>query len=144
MKNKLSKLEIAYRTQKYNADRRGIEWLFTFDIWCQKWSESNKFELRGCTLEKPYQMCRYNDTGPYSYENTYIGTTQQNANDRRLPTQVTIKNPVGRPIGSCGKMVEIYGVTYNTITEASKKTGIPRTTILARIKKGLYKYSTFH
>jgi hypothetical protein len=128
---------IAFRTQRYNASKRKIEWLFTFEEWKQKWDESGKWHLRGSTLQKPYQMCRYNDVGPYSYDNTYIGTTQQNAKDRIKPKVELPKNPRGRPKGSYHSTttVEYNGITYKSYAEAARANKVARNTMRNWIKK---------
>jgi hypothetical protein len=121
---------IAFRTQQYNAGKRKIEWLFTFEKWKQKWDESGKWHLRGSTNDKPYQMCRYNDVGPYSYDNTYIGTTQQNAKDRIKPKIDMPKNPRGRP----QKQIVYDGVTYANINELADHYGISERTARTRLQ----------
>jgi hypothetical protein len=85
--NDTSNFGRAYVRQRINARNRKIEWLFTFEEWKQKWNESGMWHLRGRTGTS-YVMCRIGDSGPYSYDNTYIGTIQQNAQDR-----VKLKKP---------------------------------------------------
>ena len=70
----------AYWNNRDNAKRRDILWLFTFETWWKKWSESDKWHLRGRGRDK-YQLTRPGDKGPYSYGNTNIVTSEQNARE---------------------------------------------------------------
>ena len=60
-----------YRMHLANAVKRNIPWEFTFDSWWKIWEE------RGRGSNK-YQMCRFNDTGPYSPTNVKIATQLEN------------------------------------------------------------------
>lgn len=71
-------LKYKYIRHRGHAKERGIEWLFTFDSWKKVWEDSGKIEDRGVT---GYQMCRYNDTGPYSPDNVYIALGSENKAD---------------------------------------------------------------
>ena len=62
---------------KHNAERRGIEFLFTFDEWITMWKSSGKWSERGHGSNK-YCMARHNDTGPYAVWNVSIQTNRQN------------------------------------------------------------------
>jgi len=141
MDNKLKKMKIAYTRQKSNAKQRGIKWNYTFHEWAKKWTESGKWEQRG-RLKHQYVMCRYNDEGEYSYDNTRIDTANNNnieASTLRYKNHVypkRIKRSRGRPIGS-GKTVVINKVTYSSITDAAKKLNIKRTTLVYRLKMNL-------
>lgn len=143
----------AYQKQKSSAKQRNIEWQFTFDEWCLKWEQSGKWELRGCSHAKPYQMCRAGDVGPYSYDNTRIDTIWSNIDEidhsKRKPQTKFRTYPVrkirsksnrdkGRPVDT-GKTVTINGITYPTITKAAQALGILRTTLVYRLKIGYYK-----
>jgi len=69
-----------YCQQKCAADKRGIEWLFTFETWWKMWEESGKWELRG-NKHGQYCMARFNDIGPYSPDNVEIMLATQNSTD---------------------------------------------------------------
>tara|TARA_R110002012_G_scaffold265740_1_gene449148 strand:- start:1374 stop:2111 length:738 start_codon:yes stop_codon:yes gene_type:complete len=72
-KNKMN-----YNGQKSMALKRGIAWEFnSFEEWLLWWLQTGKFDQRGVTNEH-YQMCRYNDTGPYSPSNCYCATGKEN------------------------------------------------------------------
>lgn len=73
----LSLAKKKYRSHKYNAERRGIQFLFTFDEWFNMWQDSGKWEERGHGANK-YCMARHNDTGPYSIDNVLIQTNKEN------------------------------------------------------------------
>jgi hypothetical protein len=143
----------AYQKQKTCAKQRNIEWQFSFEEWCLKWEQSGKWDLRGCSNEKPYQMCRTNDNGPYSFDNTRIDTIWSNLNEidrtkRKKPIKTRIYPPKqikpksligkGRPVDS-GRLITINGITYPTITKAAKALNIGRTTLIYRLEKGYYK-----
>lgn len=72
----------AYIMQRANAQQRNIEWLFTLATWWDLWSESGKWELRGRCANQ-YLMGRKGDVGPYSPENVYIITCQDNIKEVR-------------------------------------------------------------
>ena len=67
-----------YSAQKRKAKQRGIFWDFTFDTWWTKWE--GYWELRGDTAGK-YCLSRYNDTGVYSPDNTYINLFEENSKE---------------------------------------------------------------
>lgn len=147
------KMKKAYQSQKANAKQRNIEWQFSFEEWCLKWEQSGKWDLRGCSNEKPYLMCRNNDSGPYSFNNTKIDTIWSNLNEidrskRKKPVNTRVYPPrkikpksligKGRPVDS-GRLITINGITYPTITKAAKALNIGRTTLIYRLEKGYYK-----
>lgn len=66
-----------FSLQKTNAKFRGIPWELTFEEWWSIWQESGKWEQRG-RLANQYQMCRYNDAGPYKKGNVKIATASEN------------------------------------------------------------------
>jgi len=68
---------VNYAGQKSMAKKRGVEWHFTFESWIEWWVNTGHFHERGI-LDTDYQMCRYNDTGPYSIENVYCATGKEN------------------------------------------------------------------
>ena len=78
------KLTIGPRTryiqQKCQADKRNIEWLFTFETWWKMWEESGKWEQRGRKAGQ-YCMARKGDIGPYSVENVDIVNIEKNSSD---------------------------------------------------------------
>jgi hypothetical protein len=67
-----------YSLHRNNAIRvRGLEWGFTFETWWAVWEKSGKWHLRGNRPEQ-YCMCRRDDVGPYSPDNVYIDTMENN------------------------------------------------------------------
>lgn len=69
-----------FEVQKCTAKRRGIEFLFTRSEWLTWWgTDFDKRGLEGTDL----CMCRYNDTGPYSPDNTYKATRAENSRGPR-------------------------------------------------------------
>lgn len=72
----INEYRIKYQTQKSNAKIRGIDFLLTFQEWCEFWGED--IERRG-TGPNDLQMQRKCDTGPYAIGNISKGTPKQNA-----------------------------------------------------------------
>lgn len=71
----------AYDDHRRHALDRGIGWQISYEEWLELWLESGKWPQRGKVKGK-YQMCRYGDTGPYNIKNCYIGTVEQNQEDK--------------------------------------------------------------
>lgn len=66
-----------YKVQKFNAERRGIEWELTLTEWWAIWLNSGKWEQRG-TFSGQYVMARHEDQGPYAVNNVKIVSTLEN------------------------------------------------------------------
>lgn len=66
----------AYYFQKRHAKRRGIDFTLTYPEWLEWWGED--ITKRGRGLGK-LQMCRNNDSGPYSLSNIYKGSHEHNS-----------------------------------------------------------------
>lgn len=78
-----SKMKQQYSIQKWNAEnKRNIEWKLSFDEWKRIWLNSGKYNQRGI-YRGQYQMCRFNDEGPYSIDNVRIDTTESNLTERK-------------------------------------------------------------
>ena len=73
----------AYAQHKSNAKTRGVEFLFTLEQWRDWWIATGKWELRGRGRGK-YCMRRHNDVGPYSIDNVFCGTNEENVRDGNL------------------------------------------------------------
>ena len=72
--------KLKYSRQHWNACRRDIGWLFTFDTWWDVWEKSGKWDQRGTGTDK-YMMCRIDDSGPYAPDNVTIKTSSENAQE---------------------------------------------------------------
>lgn len=72
-----------YNSQRHAAIRRGISWELTFEQWIEWWKATSKYHLRGRKGHE-YCMCRIGDKGPYSLDNIYCATNNQNTRDARL------------------------------------------------------------
>lgn len=68
-----------YMIQKRNAEKRGIEFLLTFDEWWQLWEPH--YHNRG-TRKGQMCMCRTLDRGPYAVGNVRIDFVQSNGHER--------------------------------------------------------------
>lgn len=78
----------AFNQHKSNAKMRGIEFLFTFEQWSDWWVATGKWEQRGRGRGK-YCMRRHGDTGPYSIDNVFCGTNEENLRDGNLGKSVS-------------------------------------------------------
>jgi len=78
-----------YIHQRKNAERRGIEWGFTFASWWAIWQESGKWSERG---RGAYVMARHGDGATsYSPENVYICTQSQNSKDSFIVSPLAVR-----------------------------------------------------
>ncbi len=124
----------AYRSQKYGAKSRGIEWKFDFSGWLAVWIESGKLNLRGKGKGK-YCMSRYGDQGAYEPSNVFIQYTMDNAKQgRELASYVKQET---QELGKSTNIVQWLNACFkaharNTIMEAASKP--PRT-----VKRGYNK-----
>lgn len=66
--------------QKSMAKKRKIVFNFTFDEWINWWLNTGHFHERGVHNDK-YQMCRYDDSGPYEPSNVYCDLGMNNKLD---------------------------------------------------------------
>lgn len=67
----------AFQAQRDNARRRGIPFLFDFQTWWSWWQVDGRWENRGLGKGK-LVMARKGDVGPYSPENVYCSTHEDN------------------------------------------------------------------
>lgn len=78
--NKNDPFYLAFKDQRHNAARRGIEWKFDFWTWKAFWEASGKWEQRG-KGRGYYCMSRIGDSGPYAPHNVYINLYEANMRD---------------------------------------------------------------
>jgi hypothetical protein len=69
-----------YKRQKKSAEKRGIEFILTYNDWLAIWMKSGKLDKRG-RHKGNYVMCRKNDSGPYAVGNVFIATTSDNVKE---------------------------------------------------------------
>ena len=69
-----------FRIQRHRAFERNVDWHFDFLTWLKWWSDTGHIDDRGRQAGE-YQMCRYGDVGPYSSDNCYCVTGEQNRTD---------------------------------------------------------------
>ena len=90
--NKANPKRRAYIAHKSTAKKRGIEFLLTFEEWCDWWGDD--FAERGNTTGK-LVMARFGDKGPYAIGNIKKITCNENmseANDfRKLKDQAMLE-----------------------------------------------------
>ena len=78
------KARIDYRHHKWEANRRGIDFLFLFDEWVQWWEYNlgpDWQEKRGRKAGQ-YVMSRYRDTGSYHPSNVQCITASENHKEK--------------------------------------------------------------
>jgi hypothetical protein len=144
----LKKQRAAYSIQKRSAKQRGIEWRFTFQEWWAWWQVDKRWANRGLGKGK-FVMARTGDAGPYSPENVYCATFEQNSRDVSFETR-SITNKAGWARGrarnsplfnkGAGHPVSIPIETpagrFANATEAAEHFGITRQGVRYRIKAG--------
>ena len=83
----IDKKRQAYRDQKGAANKRGIDWEFTYEEWVDWWGDD--FEKRGVGSNK-LVMARFNDSGPYNPNNVKKITFGDNSRERNMlnPTPI--------------------------------------------------------
>lgn len=79
-----SKLKDAWVFQKCSAQRRGIEFLLTFEEWLRIWEDSGHLHERG-KFKHQYCMARFGDRGAYVVGNVFITTMEENKRQQRHP-----------------------------------------------------------
>jgi len=75
-----------FNSQRSRAQRRGIEWLLSFEDWCAIWEASGKWKQRG-KLAGQYVMARFGDQGAYVAGNVRICPTEENVIEAQLGRQ---------------------------------------------------------
>jgi hypothetical protein len=144
------KFRQCYTRSKADAKRRGIDFLFTFEEWKQWWIDTGKWELRGKTRGS-FQMCRFNDQGPYAVDNVYCDTVEANSAlphagkerpaDWRLKLQQSLagreKDLCHRQSLAATKLGKRYSTpcgVYATSKECQEATGVKAATVMWRCK----------
>ena len=70
-----------YHRHKFNAKKRGVEFLLTFEEWWDIWQASGKWEQRGKGRGQ-YVMARSGDQGAYERGNVRICPVRENLAER--------------------------------------------------------------
>jgi hypothetical protein len=109
----------AYRQQKGDAKKRGIEFKLTFEEWINWWGDD--FENRGVGVDK-LVMGRIGDVGAYELSNIKKITFSDNSRECRIN------------YGACNP-IKFEGKTYKDINDAEQQTGYNRSQIYYRVKK---------
>ena len=127
-----------YADHKKGAKGRGIEFLFTFDEWYNWWlSNGVDKNYAGKNNKDQLCMCRINDSGPYSVDNVYCDTRQNNINyARSLKHWNNLSRKTVTPITSPRGLGYTHGAKLNTPKgifsnrkDAIKALGIPLSTL---------------
>ena len=106
--------EYRYVQQMKSAEKRGIDWLFTFDSWNDLWQKSGHYHEMG-NKKGQYCMARNGDAGPYSVSNVRITTTEDNHREAVKITRqhTSIENQVGHYTHPKGKPTWNKDKTYD-------------------------------
>ena len=121
--HKYGTVSCAFKTQKLNATKRGIEWSLSLVEWVEIWKNSGHFNERGIGKGR-YVMARIADQGGYSFDNVVIKTHEENSKEAR---------EMDRARGTV-KMYEIDGEMLS-VPECAKKLGLSHTAMQVRLKK---------
>ena len=76
----LRKAKKQFYAQRGNARNRNIEWKLSIEEYCQVWLKSGLWDKRGKGKGK-YVMSRKGDIGPYSLDNVFVQSWEQNTRD---------------------------------------------------------------
>lgn len=103
------KAKDAFGRQRYQAQKRGIEWNLSLEQWWDFWQSSGYWDQRG--RGQGYVMCRRGDTGPYEIGNIFIALCRHNSSNRRGKKS---KLPIGvwKDRGKFGAKRMIGGKSY--------------------------------
>lgn len=80
MEEQIRIAKIKFRYQRARARQRNIDWLLSFDEWYSWWQSTGHWHERGITSGK-YVMSRYGDIGPYSLDNIFCQTRDDNCRE---------------------------------------------------------------
>ena len=144
------KFKQGYTRSKADAKRRGIEFQFSFDEWKSWWLSTGKWELRGRT-SGCFQMCRLNDTGPYSAANVYCDTIEANSSlphaGKKRPAEwagkigialrgneKSSRHAKALAFSKLGKQYVTPVGIFQTSLECEAATGVKRATVMWRCK----------
>ncbi len=78
----LKKAKTQYLYQRATAKYRKVDFQITFEEWFKVWIDSGHYHERGVGKDK-YCMSRFNDEGPYAYNNVFIQTNAANGKDQK-------------------------------------------------------------
>ena len=75
-----------YFEQRQAAKQRGIEWALDFWQWLEIWQSSGHLHERG-RCRGQFQMCRFEDIGPYASSTVRIDRMEANASEAQAAKQ---------------------------------------------------------
>lgn len=84
------KVRNAFKTQRKQAQYRGIGWSLNFRQWLEIWRASGKLDQRGGGSNE-YVMSRYGDKGNYEVGNVFINTKSMNSAEAALAPRALSK-----------------------------------------------------
>jgi len=111
--------QIYYERKQYNSRDRNIDFEFSLEQFKQKWQTVDRL------LDDSLYLCRINEPGPYSYDNTYIGTAMDNAQDASRNGRLKANS----------FNFEVDGIAYESIAQASRALNISYSTMMHLAKQ---------
>src|SRR6516162_5562903 len=72
--------------QRRAAGQRGVEWQLDFRTWLEIWQASGHLHQRG-RCRGQFQMCRFEDIGPYASSTVRIDRMEANASEAQAAKQ---------------------------------------------------------
>ena len=109
-----------YTRQRLTAAHRGIPWQLTFGQWWDLWQEGERWAQRGRGCHR-LCMARWADDGPYSVENIYICTNQENSRDYQVSRRLKPKSEQKSKTGHTGVYLMYPGLQKSFIARIGKK-----------------------
>lgn len=128
-------LKDKFYRQRAHAQRRGIDFLLTFDQWINWWGED--IDKRGRGMGK-LQMCRKEDKGAYELGNIFKSTHEQNQRDKKMNGTHGAKAKVVEK-SDIDLIHEAYGYGYTTREIARAMNISQRTVCRVLNRQGAYK-----
>ena len=107
-----------FSDQMHGAEKRGIEFKFTFLEWFEWWMNTGKWNERGNSPEQ-YCMSRYGDIGPYEPSNVFCNTNYENCRDANLGRKHS--DEVNKKKGHPGELNGFYGKTHTAESMEKKR-----------------------
>ena len=150
-KQQIKKAKAQYSTQKCGAGKRGVSFNLTFDEWITWWLSTCHYLERGHKSGQ-YVMSRFGDIGPYSLNNIFCQTCNENIKQGntgkgfRIKGQRGLKGSENGMYGRTGKLnvnsipIQTPDGVFGSISEAARFYKIRPASMRDRIDKHPEKY----
>jgi len=119
----------SYQGQRYQARRRGIPFLLTFDEWYNWWLQQgvDKNQPSPPKSSSTLCMCRIADVGPYALNNIYCADVSTNVKHQRQ-NMIIHAGPKGKKImtpdgifSSRKDAAKFYGIEGSSLGDRMKR-----------------------